>query len=147
MIVRNAGVIGNSRGLAYTWGASWGTLPGGVVQVSLCSVHDLRLYTIAHSYGQMKRTVREGHGKLEETAGPDSLVLAGNTAFPNLEVEHTLGSPSRLREEAEWVVLTPLLPVITQVNRWAEKRGFARVAWVSYLSSWRRFWQSDIVAD
>ena len=100
-------------GVAYTWGASWGTLQGDEVQLAT-------LFSITRG-GEARirageRTVRKSHSQLEETAGPDRLVLAGNTAFPDLEVKHALCSPGRFCEEAEWVVLAPLLSVTCGVS-------------------------------
>jgi hypothetical protein len=74
---------------------------------------------------QAKHTIGESHSQLEETTSPDRLVLAGNTTLPDFEVEHTLRSPCRFCEEAEWVVLAPLLSVIRQSVSGSDTQGNA----------------------
>jgi len=69
--------------------------------------------------------VRESHSQLEESASPDSLLLAGDTTLPHLQIEDTLRGTRRFREEAEWVVLAPLLSVTCQVSMWEVQRGGA----------------------
>ena len=54
-------------------------------------------------------TIRECHGELEEAATPDCLVLARNAALPDFQIQNTLSTPLRLGEEAERMVLAPLL--------------------------------------
>lgn len=53
-------------------------------------------------------TVRKDDFELEQTALPNSLVLARDGAFPALEVEGALGSFERSRDEAEGVIFAPL---------------------------------------
>lgn len=58
--------------------------------------------------GQGRHTVRKDDFELEQPALPDCLVLAGDGAFPALEVESALGSFERSRDEAEGVIFAPL---------------------------------------
>jgi hypothetical protein len=61
-------------------------------------------------------TVGKGNRQLEEAALPDGLLLAGNSALPNLQVEDTEGILLGTRVEAEGVVFTPLLPAERMSN-------------------------------
>jgi hypothetical protein len=57
-------------------------------------------------------TVRKRHNHLEQAALPDGLLLAGDAAFPDLEVKHALGVLLRTSVEAEGMILPPLLPKV-----------------------------------
>lgn len=61
-------------------------------------------------------TLGEGHFQLEDAALPDGAVLAGNGAFPLPEVEDALGVLHGTGDEAEGVVLPPLLTVINEIR-------------------------------
>ena len=84
------------------------------------SLRGLGLLTLGGLRGVL---VREGHGQLEESARPDSLLLAGDTTLPHLQIEDTLRGTRRFREEAEWVILAPLLSVTCQVSDREIERG------------------------
>lgn len=59
--------------------------------------------------GGGKRTIREKDLELEETALPQSLVLAWYAAFPLLQIECALGCLCGLCDKPKRMVLPPLL--------------------------------------
>lgn len=67
--------------------------------------------------GVEDRTVREGHCHLEQASCPNSLLLPGDTAFPDLQIENTLLVALGFRIEAERVILPPLLAVCQEEHQ------------------------------
>lgn len=57
----------------------------------------------------MRFTIWEDDAELEETPLPEGLVLAWDSALPDLEVEDALGVALWLGVESKWVVTAPLL--------------------------------------
>lgn len=86
--------------------------------------------------------VGECDGQLEQPALPDGALLAGDAAVPELGVEGAVGALGGARVEAERVVFAPLFAGV-RVNG-GNRRGDLGVGG-AYRSSWRRFWQSDIL--
>jgi len=93
----------------YTWGASWDILHDKKISVT---------WTLEHGHGVV-HTIGERHGHLEQTTLPNGLLLAGDAAFPDLQIENTLGVLLGSRIEPKGMVFPPLLP--RRVMGWLAK--------------------------
>ena len=61
-------------------------------------------------------TLRKRNVELKQATLPLRLLLAWNTTFPVLQVQHTLLRARRFRKEAEGMVAPPLLPTKGSVS-------------------------------
>lgn len=92
--------------------------------------------------GWISVTVRKLHNHFEQAALPDGLLLAGNPAFPVLNVEDTISGAFRLRVESKRMVPAPELAVYYGfVSNTTRRLGDARR---TYRSSLRRVSQRDM---
>lgn len=63
-------------------------------------------------WGLGRVLIRELNLELEQAIGPESLLFARNRAFPLLEIKTTLRVLCGLCDEAEGVILAPLLSLL-----------------------------------
>ena len=111
------------------------------VDVSLRSSMSRRVLTL----GWLGRVfLREDQSELEESALPDGLVAAWNAHLPSLEVDDAIRASDRFGEEAERVVLAPLLALFGETSS-ADSRhggGEARVAFHAIPMVAEQEWRS-----
>lgn len=61
-------------------------------------------------------TIRESNGQLEESARPNSVLFARDSAFPIFDIEYTFFGTLRFGIEPERMVSSPLLPIEVSVK-------------------------------
>jgi len=62
----------------------------------------------------MRLTIGKNHAELEQSSCPECIVLARNTAFPDLQIEDTLRISLRLCEKTERMITSPLLALLLE---------------------------------